>query len=178
MSVAPPEVALVMDALTVLLFAIAALLYAIRRISAFDLELRANRERRREEYVEARRRALRADNEYLQARRRRQPPGDWTAKLWDPESDAVDPSVGSAPGAERARVDEAFKLYDLPPWALVLLDPAEAERCSREWKVHLIGRLEHGELHAARADRRSFARYALLLAMTRRIRRARCARSR
>jgi hypothetical protein len=177
MSVVPSEVALVMDALAVLLFAIAALLYAIRRISAFDLELRANRERRREEYVEACRRALRSDNEYLEDRRRR-PPSDWTAELWDPESEAVDPSVGGAPNAERARVDEAFRLYDLPPWALVLLDPDETERCSREWKAHLIGRLEEGELHAARADRRSFARYALLLAMTRRVRRVRCARSR
>jgi hypothetical protein len=177
MSMLPSEVALVMDALTVLLFAIPALLYAIRRISAFDLELRANRERQREEYVEACRRALRADNDYLEDRWRR-PPSDWTGELWDPESEAVDPSVGGAPNAERARVDEALKLYDLPPWALMLLDPDEAERCSREWKAHLIGRLEEGELHAARADRRSFGRYALLLAMTRCVRRARCARSR
>jgi RNA polymerase sigma factor (sigma-70 family) len=60
---------------------------------------------------------------------------------------------------------------DIPPWALALLDCEVAERCAREWAAHLHERVEHGELREARADRRAFVRYALILTITSRVRR-------
>jgi RNA polymerase sigma factor (sigma-70 family) len=61
---------------------------------------------------------------------------------------------------------------DIPPWALALLDGEVADRCAREWAAHLHERIADDELRDARADRRAFVRYALVLAITTRVCRA------
>lgn len=66
----------------------------------------------------------------------------------------------------------------VPAWALALLDPTEADRCAREWAAHLHERIADDELREARDDRRRFVRYAVILAITRRARRVVSSKSR
>lgn len=60
----------------------------------------------------------------------------------------------------------APELATLPAWVLALLGPGEGRRYAEEWSAHLHHRIEDGQIHEARVDRRRIARRALVLALT------------
>ena len=175
------------------------LFYGIKRLCGFDLEVRAYRQRRRNEYARGLLESARDDFDrkcLLDDVRRSVDEVPSTIARQNPEQlidqvtrraavldegmyeisyikevvaqelarRALIPSlrqeVASASTAER-RVRAK-----IPLWALALLDPEEAERCSREWEAHLYERIMDGELREACADRRRFVRLAIVLAIT------------
>jgi hypothetical protein len=144
--------------------AVAAFIWAAKRLSGLDLELRAYRELERAKFLRARA-AAEAEGDGPSPRT----PDELTYEL-----------------LRRLKMERRMRLWmrrprnprsrpvksDVPAWALIFLSPEDARRCSREWAAHLHERIADDELRAARRDRRRLARYAILLAVTRRAQRA------
>jgi len=162
------------------------ILYAIKRLSAFDLELRTHRQQARLRYFEASnetrgqwlaiyQNALAAftvadgygkDIEDLERIVR----ADSVARrLFVTDFTRIDPhrvsAEWSARGKSRGRTD-------VPTCVLALLSIEEAKRYDQEWAAHLHQRVQEGEVREASIDRRRLIRRAIVMAMTKRVRRA------
>lgn len=198
---------------------VAWVLYVIRRLCAFDLEVRTNREQQRrlyeherdrtdwdreevriveddflDEVLEAHRemtgqellrgqaleeyraRRVREIREARAERERASRNAVLVASMWPSRTarsrgarwiSYLDQVLGGRLKPRRSSVRA-----DIPAWVLALLDPEEAQRCAGEWGAHLHQQIEDGEVREARVDRRRFVRHALVLAITRRARRA------
>jgi hypothetical protein len=163
-----------------------AILYVIKRLSVFDLELRTHRQQARLRYLavsnETRgqwqaiyQNALAActvadgygkDIEDLERIVR----ADSVARrLFLTDFARIDPhrvSEGRS-GREKGRVRT-----DVPTCVLALLSIEEAKRYDQEWAAHLHQRVQEGEVREASIDRRRLIRRAIVMAMTKRVRRA------
>lgn len=168
-----------------------AVLCAIKRVSAFDLELRAHREQVRLEYLEAARAAR------VAAARLKGDSGPAVRGRAKPTIPGADLQVDIVlEGPEPSRAAERFGLRawsqlsrvlsprrrrprrgrpntEVPAWALACLSLDEAKRASLEWGAHLHERVRDGEAQEARVDRRRFVRRALVLGLVERLRRKR-----
>lgn len=80
--------------------------------------------------------------------------------------DSAGPPLGTSHARPSRGVETVAELAALPAWVLALLGPDEGPRYAEEWSAHLHDRIEDGEIHEARVDRRRLTRRALVLALT------------
>jgi chemotaxis regulatin CheY-phosphate phosphatase CheZ len=171
-----------------------AALALMKRLSTFDLELRTHRARKRREWESAIARlgveeALdRAQSWVSEAAQRLRHAEQLAMELGGKDGALNDDALALVTpyrkqlGAahhllaelkiEARRTTEAGELrIAMPAVLLAMLRPEDAGQYTLEWEAHLRERIDAGEVREARGDRRTLVRYALMLALTSRVRR-------
>jgi hypothetical protein len=169
---------------------VAAVIYVIKRVYIFDLELRTHRAKARERYRDtlAREVSPNSFDEMAERLASFQPLDDASRvgkignaagrflllpiALARAVADSWGPFTQELAEWVRSRGTHLGPRTEVPPWALALLDPEDAERYALEWAAHLHQRVIDGEIRAARMDRRRLIRLALMMAVMSGVRRA------
>jgi hypothetical protein len=165
-----------------------AILYAIKRLSAFDLELRTHRQQARLRYIEASdetadhfrelaiyqkvfAKATVADGhgKDFEDLARIVRADSVARRLFVTYSTRIEPHGANT---ERSALGNRVR-NDVPLCVLALLTSDDAKRYNQEWAAHLHQRIQDGEIREARIDRRRLIRRAIVMAMTGRVHRAR-----
>jgi hypothetical protein len=73
---------------------------------------------------------------------------------------------------ERRRIEARESYATVPSVVLLLFQPNDRDRYSREWTAHLCQLIAEGEIKRAKRDRRRLAGAAVLIAIGTRVRRA------